>query len=42
MNMGNSNYMNKDYETTLHWNGNKHNKVDYRLFYTSRGPASWS
>ena len=42
LNFGNSNYLNKEYETMLNWNGNKHNGVDIRLFYGARGPSSWS
>jgi len=42
MNMGNSNYLNPDYKVMLNWNGNKHNGIDIRLFYTERGPASWA
>jgi sodium/potassium-transporting ATPase subunit alpha len=39
---GNCNYDNEAFETVLNWNGNKHNAVDMRLFYTSREPESWS
>jgi hypothetical protein len=39
---GNCNYGNDAFETVLNWNGNKHNAVDMRLFYTDRQPESWS
>jgi hypothetical protein len=39
---GNCNYDNEDFETVLNWNGNKHNGVDVRLFFTGREPESWS
>merc|ERR1712070_613605 len=42
LNMGNSNFENAEKMTTLHWNGERHFAVDVRLFYTSRGPSSWS
>lgn len=42
LNMGNSNYLKKDFEVMLDWNGVKHAGVDFRLFYTSRGPDSWA
>jgi sodium/potassium-transporting ATPase subunit alpha len=42
MNFGNSNWMKKNSEVMLNWNGNKHNSVDIRLFYGTRGPSSWS
>jgi len=39
---GNCNYNNNVYENTLNWNGNKHNGIDFRLFYTGRAPENWS
>lgn len=39
---GNCNYDNEAFETTLNWNGNKHNGIDVRLFFTEREPESWS
>jgi len=39
---GNCNYENDGYKTALNWNGNKHNGIDIRLFYTGREPESWS
>jgi len=41
-NKGNSNFGDDDYETTLDWNGSKHDRVDFRLFYTDRPASSWS
>merc|ERR1711998_551861 len=42
LDFGNSNFENPDKMTQLHWNGMRHMAVDVRLFYTSRGPASWA
>merc|ERR1712086_1084745 len=42
LNYGNSNYMSDYHKTALNWNGNQHNGIDIRLFYTSRSPDSWS
>jgi len=42
LNYGNSNYMSDSHKTALNWNGNQHNGIDIRLFYTSRSPDSWS
>jgi len=42
LNFGNSNNLNDEFKTTLHWNGQRHFAVDVRLFYTHAGPASWS
>lgn len=41
-NKGNTNYGNVDYKGVLDWNGTRHNKVDFRLFYTGRDGDSWS
>jgi len=42
LNYGNSNYMKESAKTNLNWNGNKHNGIDIRLFYTGRSPDSWA
>jgi len=42
LNYGNSNYMKESAKINLNWNGNKHNGIDIRLFYTGRSPDSWS
>jgi len=42
LNFGNSNYMKESHKTMLNWNGNRHNGIDIRLFYTGRGPETWS
>lgn len=42
LNFGNSNYMKEGKAVMLNWNGVRHNGVDMRLFYTGRGPESWS
>jgi hypothetical protein len=34
--------MSDSHKTALNWNGNQHNGIDIRLFYTSRSPDSWS
>jgi len=41
-NHGNSNKGDMDFESMLDWNGAKHNKVDFRLFFTERNVDSWS
>jgi len=39
---GNCNYGNEEFMTPLDWNGNLHNGVDVRLFYTARNPENWT
>jgi len=41
-NKGNTNFGNKNFAGTLDWNGTKHNKIDFRLFYSEREADSWS
>jgi len=39
---GNTNWNDDNYAGVLDWNGARHNKVDFRLFYTERDGDSWS